>query len=115
MRRSLRGKPDVDNSDAMRLRVERLAIIQLSGDHRAAQIQPAQRPFVSCIGDYQSAVSLTEHFVGGDEELEAYLNLLAIRAKSLIEFHWDDVIAVADALLERRSLTAPQVRQILRM
>jgi hypothetical protein len=47
-------------------------------------------------------------------EGDAYWKWLEIRTENLIEFHWKDVKAVAEALLERETLTYEEVYEIIR-
>jgi hypothetical protein len=65
------------------------------------------------VSDYHEAISLIEHFVGSNEELEAYLSLLRIRAKDLIGSNWQYVEAIAERLLEKKTLSAVEAKQVI--
>jgi hypothetical protein len=56
---------------------------------------------------------LTRHS-GSDEEVWAWFRLMVIRARLLVEHHWERVQMVATALCERHTLTRSDVRSILR-
>ena len=62
--------------------------------------------------DPTKVVDLMNHFVGSNRELEAYLNLLSIRAEQLVanSFTWKTIEAVAAALFKH--LTAQEVKDI---
>jgi|APFre7841882630_1041343.scaffolds.fasta_scaffold10852_4 hypothetical protein len=66
--------------------------------------------------DYEKAVDLVEYFVGSDEELEAYIHLLEVQAKSFLNRPgvWDQITAPATALLKETTLTSGRVRRIVR-
>jgi len=67
-------------------------------------------------GDYQSAVKLAFYVTGSNEEAEAYLNWLWIRAKNFVRCppHRVCIEALAQVLLKERRLSGRKARQIIR-
>jgi hypothetical protein len=104
----------METTERMRVGAEKLAIIWFAGP-------AAQRKFrASSIRNYHGhsdrhrAIDLISHFVGSNRELDAYINLLRIRAEQLVTnpFAWKTIEAVAVALLERKRLTAQEIKDI---
>jgi hypothetical protein len=48
-----------------------------------------------------------------NEITEARLKVAILRAQSLVELRWREITAVANALVERKTLTAKQVREVI--
>jgi hypothetical protein len=59
------------------------------------------------------AFDLIGYLTESDRELEAWLNLLSIQAEQQVAKYWDGIEAVAAALLEHRTLSAKQIREVI--
>ena len=66
--------------------------------------------------DYRLVAHWTEPVCYSPREHQAYIEWLARRTEALIEndFLWEQIEAVADALLARESLTAREMKAVLR-
>lgn len=109
------------NPDRARLKMERLVVSKLAGIEAQRSFDPNS---VDCgdglpgghwdgVSDYHDAIGLIDHFVGSNEELEAYLNLLRIRARNLVASNWPYIEAIAERLLEKKTLSAADARQVI--
>lgn len=95
----------------MRLKVENRVLALLAGMH-AESSQSGE----GCEEDLRRAWGLLEYFCGSDEEVQAYLDWLNIRAKQLVasEVCQVKIEAIAKALLEKGKLSAAEVKDIAR-
>ena len=104
------------SSDVSRLQMERLVIVALAGE--AAQWHFDKRGTRShqAAADRHQATDLVSLFTGGPAELDAYLKLLALRTDRLLNepFVWDQVTAVAEALLAEQTIGAGRLEKIIR-
>jgi hypothetical protein len=64
--------------------------------------------------DRDTAIDLLMGATGSGEEVSAWFNLMEIRARLTIERSWEQIEAIAAALLERKTMTARAVRAFLR-
>jgi hypothetical protein len=93
----------------MRLKVENRVLVLLAGMH-AESNQSGE----GCEEDLRRAWGLLEYFCGSDEEVQAYLDWINIRAKQLVasEVCQVKIEAIAQALLEKEKLSATEVKTI---
>ena len=63
--------------------------------------------------DAYLAHDLASYFTSSYEETDAYLRWLKVRTSNLIETHWDSIRGLASQLLERRTMSAAEVREAL--
>ena len=105
------GNPEYEATDSMRLKVENRVLALLAGMH-AESNQSGE----GCEEDIRRAWGLLEYFCGSDEEVQAYLDWLNIRAKQLVasEVCQVKIEALAQALLEKKKLSAAEVKAIAR-
>ncbi len=98
----------------MRLGAEKSAVISFAGPAAQRKYRPSSMRNYHGHSDRASAIDLMNYFVGSNEELNAYLNLLRIRAEQLVAnaLTWKEIEAVAAALFERKHLTAQEVKDI---
>ena len=64
--------------------------------------------------NFESAVNITSYLRGREDEHNAYLEYLVVRARVLVEANWHVIEALADAVTEAGSLTWPQAEPIVR-
>jgi hypothetical protein len=115
MGRFLIANADCDDiTPRRRDRLERFVRVMLAGNIAQHRFKPRSgyREF-NLHADRHKAVELLSHFTRSNEELGAYLRLLQIQTKQKIEGRWPLVEAVANALLDRRTLSRDEVRTIV--
>jgi hypothetical protein len=112
--KSFSGNPELEITGRIRLGAEKMAIILLAGPAAQRNFRASSLRNYHGHSDRRWAIDLMDRFVGSNRELEAYLNLLRIRAEQLVAnpFTWKTIEAVAVALFERKRLTAREVKGI---
>lgn len=107
---------DSDTSTRNRLRMERMVRMALAGPAAQRRFSPRSIRHYHSADDYKKAVDLVQYFVGSDEELEAYIKLLEVQAESFLNKPgvWDQITALATALLKEGTLPSQRVRSIVR-
>jgi hypothetical protein len=116
--RGFRGNPEVGDTDRRRSRIEKNVVMILAGTAAQRKFRPSSVRRMHGSSDRNQAINLLGCLVGSDQELDAWLKLLRIRAEHLVEnaFNWKVIEAVAAALMERKRLGAKDVKDIsLRM
>ncbi len=105
---------ECDSAHLNRMRMERLVRMTLAGP--AAQRRFNRRSWREWHGqnDFECALTLLSYFADG-EVLSAYFKFLEVQVESFFDRPavWDQVSAVAMALLEKKTMPAPQVRQLM--
>jgi ATP-dependent Zn protease len=106
---------EFDRSDRNRLKMERLVIICLAGLEAQRRASPRSVRYYHAQMDYENAVSAVEYFTESPEEEDAYIKYLVARTKNLIFMpdRWDEIVAVAAALLKEEKLTGEQIVQTI--
>jgi len=98
-----------------RLRMERLVRIGFAGP--AAERRFSSKGYRRYGGkdDLQFGFELVQCFVGNEEEGSAYLRLLEIQTRNFLNQPgvWDEITALAKALLEETTLTPKRTRSIV--
>jgi hypothetical protein len=99
-----------------RMKMERLVRIALVGP--AAERRFSRKGYRRYGGksDLKFAFELVQFFVGNEEEGSAYLRLLGIQTRNFLNRPgvWDEITALATALLEEKTLTPKRSRSIVR-
>jgi len=92
-------------------RAERHIIVLWAGQLAQRKHAPRSRWRVSGSADREAAMKLFWHITSADEKARNLQSaLLWRRAELLVEQHWKSILAVADALLEHKTLDADGVR-----
>jgi hypothetical protein len=106
---------ETEPTDRMRLLAEKHAVMSLSGIEAQRRYRPSSVRNYHASQDYHNAADIIGYFCESPEELDAYLRLLHIRAKALIQSPaiWGSVERVAAALLERNRLTGADLRSLI--
>jgi hypothetical protein len=103
---------DFDGSDRTRLRAERVIMILLAGP--LAQRRAGHRsPQYGGGDDFPKAAALAMHVCGSDEQVDAFLKWLNVRARAILELRWPDVERVAQALLDRNTLRSREIVAVI--
>ena len=112
--KGFRGSPELETTDLMRLGAEKRAIILFAGPAAQRKYRATSIRNYHGHSDRNRAIDLINRFVGSNRELEAYINLLRIRAEQLVAnpSGWRTIEAVSAALFERKRLTAQEVKDI---
>jgi len=109
------------DDDHSRLKMERIVQAALAGIEAQRYLDPASIRCGESYGDwdggddYHQAIDLTDRFTSGNEESEAYLELLRIRAQNLVRspVNWACIDAIATSLVQSKTLSAPQALRII--
>jgi hypothetical protein len=98
-----------------RMRMECLVRIALAGPAAERRFSPQGYRRYGGKGDLQFAFELVQFFVGNEEEGSAYLRLLEIQTRNFLNRPgvWDEITALATALLEETTLTPKRTRSIV--
>jgi hypothetical protein len=106
---------EIEPTGRTRLLAEKRAVVSLAGLEAQRRYRPSSVRNYHGSDDYQNAASIIEYFCGSPEELEPYLRLLHVRAKTLIQSPaiWESIERVAAALLERNRLSGTDLRSLI--
>ena len=63
--------------------------------------------------DIENVVFFMDYLCSSDRELSAHIELLQMQTEDLVELHWPEVQTVAKALIERRTLSGPEMREVI--
>ncbi len=105
----------VDKADYSRFRMEKNAIMAFAGALAEKKFNPHGFRKVWSITDWEIASSLIERYSISPEEHNAYVKLLQIRAKALVEVYWPDIEDLASLLLEKEKLSGKAVRKFIEL
>lgn len=103
--------PDLYSSPSTALRAHAEIVVCFAG--AIAERRHIGRRSTGAEIDHRLAIDLAEAVTGSPSETEALLKWLRERAANLINSRWRFVEAVAAALLEHRTLTGRQVRDVI--
>jgi hypothetical protein len=109
------GELDVGNSYRSKLKAERLAQVCLAGIVAQQRYSPSSVRSWHANRDYQTAHELVSAISGSQEEVQAYLNLILVRAQMMFEdsYRWRCVDAVAGGLLEKETLSREEAVTVM--
>ena len=108
-----RSNFETTRSDANRLKAERYARATLAGYFAQRKFDRRTVRSWHAHSDRHKAADIMEYFVASDLELNAWLRLLEIQAKQILEIRWPDVRALAMQLMERKKMNGRQIRACL--
>jgi hypothetical protein len=83
----------------------------LAGDAAQKKFNPRRR--FGGQNDLHQAVELLGYISGSNEVTQARLNVAHAHARDLVNCRWEEITAVATALLDRKTLTRDEVRQAI--
>lgn len=112
-RKPFRGNSESEATDTQRIKAEKEAMVLLAGYTWQRKFFPHSHDGGG--KDRQDAARLMCHFVGSEPELNAYTKLLQIRTEQLLamEHIQIKIQVVAEALIERKRLSAAEVEEIV--
>lgn len=105
-------RPDVEVTPKVRDRIEREAIATLAGPC-AEEKAGGNDAWRTSGSDLEDSVALLGYLCTSDDELQAYLNLVCIRARNLVERLWHSIDSLAHELLAKRRLSGEEVRRLI--
>ncbi len=108
--------PDYDNSPRVQRRLENMVLVCLAGPAAQQRFNPHGFRYSHGSHDRREAVDLLNYLVGSKQELQAYYNLIDIRARQFVGsvHRWRLIVGLAEALLDSGEMTGRQVRDTLR-
>lgn len=104
-----------DNGNKYRSKIERAVIIFFAG-YIAEKKYSCKTTFAfKNLTDTHRALDYLDYLTGSDEESGAYAGWLFVKTQNLMNlpYNWNAVIAVADALLQKRKLSQKECREII--
>lgn len=107
----LREHPDVSVSPRTHVRIENYAVMCMAGDVAEKKFCP--RRHYGGQTDLNNAADLLSYISESTDITTARLNLAIRQARNLVERRWSEIASVANALVERKTLTANQVREAI--
>jgi len=111
----LRGlRLETDDSSRAETEIHQGIMICLAGAVAQRRFAPRSIRGWHPRNDYQRAADLATRVCGSDIEVNAMLRWLQIRTENLIETGWREVEAVANALLERDTLSSEEIVAAIR-
>jgi len=112
----LPGKLGYTDTDGMRLAIERHTLCFLAGLEAQRKYAPRSVRNYHAHSDYHSAVELVSDVIHDPDEQKHYFRFLGLRVRHMLELPhvWVQVVAVADALAKAGTLSAKEVRSIMR-
>jgi hypothetical protein len=107
-------RPDIEIDGRTRNRIEKTILVLWAGTLAEEIIGGCEHPEGE--EDIENIVRLSSHIVSETEEQEAYIEWLRLRCRNWVRlpFVARSITALADALLERQSLTGSQLRDVSR-
>lgn len=107
----LRERPDVPVSPRTHVQIENRAVMDMAGDVAEKKFRP--RRYYGGQTDLLHASDLLSCISEANDITEARLKVAILRAQSLVGRRWREITALANALVERKTLTAKQVREVI--
>lgn len=117
------GDLEWNESPQAAARAERAILICLAGPFAQKRFAPRSRwrsqNYVGFdgsghgIGDFDCVVDLTFRLYGNGDVAQKYLRYMEARAEQLVTHHWKEIEAVAQALLERETMTGDEIKGIM--
>jgi hypothetical protein len=117
----LKNDVEWDASDRNRLKMERTVQALLAGIEAQRRYDETSISYGDGFGnwdggpDYHEAVNRVGYFTSGPKEIELYIELLRLRVQNLVQldFNWKCICAIADALMQKKVLSAKEAIAII--
>jgi len=105
---------DCDRSPKIRMELEKLAMVDLAGQ-AAEYLLTGRKHKAGSEEDNHHALNCLSYLTGSTEELEAYWNWLAIRAKATLKIPalWQAIQTLAVELLNKKYIGGRRAHQII--
>jgi len=106
--------PEFERSDRLLLKFDRYAIYCLAGMEAQRKFRASSIRSYHGHSDYMRVLDWLEYFAESDDEAQVWIRLLLIRARNLVTRGWLNVEAIAAALMEHKTLSAAEGREVMR-
>jgi hypothetical protein len=111
-------RDELGSAFRQREHVERRILVDLAGWAASEKLHGKVRDWrkTGAAGDVRSAVGFADRLVGSNEEAEAFLNWMVVRARATIRnpVIWACISALASELIKHTTLSAGRVRDIIK-
>jgi ATP-dependent Zn protease len=111
VQQQLRENPEFSTSPRTHVRIEDYAVMCLAGDAAHKKFHPRRR--FGGQGDLSNAADLLSYISGSKEVVQARMNVAIRCARDLVNCRWKEITAVATDLLEKKTLTGREVKEII--
>ena len=101
-----------DNSIRARDRGEKLVEICMAGPIAQKRYNPKGYRHYNASSDHEEALNVLYKMSGSKEEIEAWWKLLEVRTGALVNLKWREIEHIAEALLDRHTLTAQEIKHL---
>jgi hypothetical protein len=101
-----------DASDYTRMKVERYVVMCFAGQLSQAKLRD-KHPEWGMEGDDRNAIEITLQMFGNEEIAGAFRHYCWCLSRALVTQYWRLIEAVAAALLQRKTLSGPEVEEII--
>ncbi len=110
-----RSHIDCDRSTRNRLRMEHMVRMLLAGPAAQRRSSPPSIRHYHGEDDFKKAIDLVTHFTESEEECSAYIRLLEVQTQCFLNRPgvWDQITALATALLVETTITSQRTRSIV--
>lgn len=109
-----RGRIDFDvSTPAMRIKVENMIMVTLAGDVAQRRFNPRSSRNWHASADRSAAADMAFSQTSSGEQATAFLAWLHIRTRDVIHGRWNVVERVAAALMDRETLSATDLREVI--
>jgi len=105
--------PEIDNSERVRLKMEKRAKIALAGAISQKLLNPHGFRNYHASADYSAAVKMALRVNGSTKQAEAWLKWLEICTRETIQARWSVIQGLAEQLLRVNTLDAEQARKLV--
>jgi hypothetical protein len=107
----LRERPDIAIGPRTHVRIEWSAVVDLGWRSSPAKLAPRSR--YAAHSDLDNAASLIGCISGCHKILNARLRAASLQARNVVNDNWEEISAVASALMEHKTLTPKQVKEVI--
>lgn len=102
---------DRDNSPKLLFYLMKRIRVALAGDIAGRRFSPRSFRTYQGLSDRHNAIDLAEKFFDGNSKiLEARMKVFYLETEAIIDLCWSQVVAIAQALLERKKITGREAR-----
>jgi len=105
---------EAENPDIRRIEAERAVITLYAGEVAQRRFSPRSVRRWQAVNDLAKADALLQSVDGCADIAEAHGKWLQLKTEKLIEQRWHEVEAVAEALVEERSLNEDRIARLIR-
>lgn len=105
---------EFDGSDRARIRVETAIVVSLAGPEAQRRFNPRSWRAYHGETDYALVTDLALRANGSPETTQAFVDWLSLVARDVVVLSWPIIEKVAAALIERNTLSAVELEDVMR-